>query len=170
MKHPKIESYITRNYYELRKITKRITGNHELTDDLLHEVFLQLLNKETIKLNSYDDDTLRYYFVSIIRINWISETAPFRRKLTKNNQKLVEFTNNIEVEEDQYDWEREHLIQAMEISFTELNFFQKGLLELYLVLGSVNKVAQQTEIPKSSVIKQIRKAKDIIKENTLNRI
>jgi RNA polymerase sigma factor (sigma-70 family) len=170
MKHPKIESYITRNYYELKKITKRITGNHELTDDLLHEVFLQLLNKETIKLNSYDDNTIKYYIVSIIRINWISKTSPFHYKIRKEGLKNSEFHCNIEVEDEQYDWERENLIQAMEISFTELNFFQKGLLELYLVLGSVNKVAQQTEIPKSSVIKQIRKAKDTIKLNTLNRI
>jgi hypothetical protein len=84
--------------------------------------------------------------------------------------KYQEFNYNTDIEDTQYDWEKEQLVQAMEVSFTELNFFQKGLLELYMVLGSVNKVAQQTEIPKSSIIKQVRKAKDIIRENTLNRI
>lgn len=166
----KIDCYITRHYYTLLKITKKITGNHQLSEDLLHEVFFQVLNKDKVILTSYDDDTLRYYFVSIIRINWISETAPFRRKMTKNNQKLVEFSYNDDIPQEHYDWERENLIQAMEISFTELNFFQKGLLELYMVLGSVNKVAAQTDIPKSSIIKQVRKAKDIIRVNTLNRI
>jgi DNA-directed RNA polymerase specialized sigma24 family protein len=165
-----INCFINRNYYELKKITKKITGNHELTEDLLHEVLLQILNKDEVKLKSFDDKSITYYFVSILRINWISKTSPFHYKIRKNNENLKSFDYNMEITEEQYDWEREHLIQMMEISYTELNFFQKGLLELYLVLGSVNKVAQQTEIPKSSVIKQIRKAKDIIKQNTLNRI
>lgn len=165
-----IDCYITRNYYTLLKITKKITGNHQLSEDLLHEVFFQVLNKEKIVLNSYDDDTLRYYFVSIIRINWISKTSPFHYKVKREMDKYQEFNYNTDIEDTQYDWEKEQLVQAMEVSFTELNFFQKGLLELYMVLGSVNKVAQQTDIPKSSIIKQVRRAKDIIRENTLNRI
>jgi DNA-directed RNA polymerase specialized sigma24 family protein len=165
-----INCFINRRYYELKKITKKITGNHQLSEDLLHEVLYQVLNRDEIKLNSYDDDTLTYYFVSIIRINWISKTSPFHYKIRREIDKYQEFSYTNEIEESQYDWEREHLIQAMEISFTELNFFQKGLMEMYMVLGSVNKVSQQTDIPKSSVIKSIRRAKDIIKENTLKRI
>jgi hypothetical protein len=165
-----INCYINRRYYDLLKITKKITNNHQLSQDLLHEVFFQVLNRDEIVLNSYDDDTLRYYFVSIIRINWISKTSPFYYKVKKEIDKYQEFSYDNEIEESQYDWERENLIQAMEISYSELNFYQKGLMDMYMILGSVNKVSEQTEIPKSSVIKTIRKAKDTIRINTLNRI
>jgi len=37
-----VEQFITKNYYELLKITKKITKNHDLTQDLLHEVIIQL--------------------------------------------------------------------------------------------------------------------------------
>lgn len=163
-----IKNYITREYYELLKITKRITKGHQLSEDLLHEVFIQVLSRDNIILNSYDDNSIKYYLVAIIRMNWISTTSPFHYKIKRENLKYCDFPTNFEIPDDQFNWEKEHLLQSMEMAFTDLNFFQKGILELYLVLGSVSKVAIQTGIPKSSIIKKVRQTKDDLKLKTLN--
>jgi len=49
----KVESFITKNYYQLLTIAKKITKNHELSNDLLHEVLIQLYDKEDIILKSF---------------------------------------------------------------------------------------------------------------------
>ncbi len=51
-----IEGFITRKYYDLLTIAKKITKNHELSQELLHEVIMQLYDKDDIKLRAYDDD------------------------------------------------------------------------------------------------------------------
>lgn len=171
-----VELYITKNYYELLKITRKITKNHDLTQDLLHEVIIQLYQKEHITLKFYDDSSIKYYIVSIIRINWISKTSPFYYKIRREFLKYEDFmtsvnTNSIfEVSDEQKSFERQQLFSILEESWTELTWFHKSLMELYLTLGSVNKVAKHTEIPKSSIIKYIKESKETIKNNVIEKL
>ena len=165
-----IESYITRNYYRLLQITKRITKGHELSQDLLHEVILQLYSKKEINLHNYDDDTIRYYITSVLRINWMSTTSPFYYKIRKESSRYQPLTDIFEYEDEQMNWEKEILLQSLEISYSELDFWRKGMIELYLVLGSVNKVSKHTGIPKSSIIKYVKESREQLKDNTLQRL
>ena len=165
-----IESYITRNYYRLLQITKRITKGHELSQDLLHEVILQLYSKKEINLHNYDDDTIRYYITSVLRINWMSTTSPFYYKIRKESSRYQPLTDMFEYEDEQMNWEKEILLQSLEISYSELDFWRKGMIELYLVLGSVNKVSKHTGIPKSSIIKYVKESREQLKDNTLQRL
>lgn len=165
-----IESYITRNYYRLLQITKRITKGHELSQDLLHEVILQLYSKKEINLHNYDDDTIRYYITSVLRINWMSTTSPFYYKIRKESSRYQPLTDIFEYEDEQMNWEKEILLQSLEISYSELDFWRKGMIELYLVLGSVNKVSKHTGIPKSSIIKYVKESREQLKDNTLERL
>lgn len=168
-----IEKYITLNYYELLKIARKITKNHDLTQDLLHEVILQLYQKEHIVLKFYNDTSIKYYIVSIIRINWISKTSPFYYKVRREFLKYSDFMENIntnsiyEISDEQKFYEKEKLFDILEKEYTELTWFHKSLMNLYLTLGSVNKVAKHTEIPKSSIIKYIKESKNQIKNNVI---
>ena len=65
----RITDYINNNFNELQKIVKNITRNDELGDDLLSEVVLQLYEKKEIVLHNYEDDTIKYYIIKIIKIN-----------------------------------------------------------------------------------------------------
>lgn len=165
-----IEGYITRNYYRLLQITKRITKGHELSQDLFHEVILQLYSKKEINLHNYDDDTIRYYITSVLRINWMSTTSPFYYKIRKESSRYQPLTDIFEYEDEQMNWEKEILLQSLEISYSELDFWRKGMIELYLVLGSVNKVSKHTGIPKSSIIKYVKESREQLKDNTLQRL
>ena len=161
-----IERYITNNYYQLLTITKKITKNHELSQDLLHEVILQLYNKDNIILREYCDEQIKYYIVSVIRINWHSQTSPFYYKIRKESAKYTNIDEIYNLADDtQLEFEKQQLFDILEQSWCELDWFRKSLFEMYLTLGSMKKVSKQTRIPVSSISRYLKESKDQIKLN-----
>lgn len=159
-----VKQYINTNYYHLRTITKKITSNNQLAEELLHEVILQILEKKEIELDS--EDNILYYIVGIIRINWFSKTSPFFYKIRKEPLNYSELMYNLEIEDDiGYIYTKEELLCAMEDSIQELDWFHKEILEHYMVLGSYRKVNELTKIPIGSIGLYINEAKKEIKDN-----
>jgi hypothetical protein len=76
----------------------------------------------------------------------------------------------LEIPEDQKNYEKQKLYDILEKEYSELSWFHKSLMDLYLTLGSVNKVAKHTDIPKSSIIKWIKQSKDQIKNNVIEKL
>lgn len=162
----KIEEYITKHYYELAKIAKKITNNNSLSEDLFHFVILELYDKNYINLKAYDDNSIRYYIVAIMRINWFSKTSPFYYKVKREfdrYQDLADFKEN--VIDGQYDFEKEEILAILEVEWSELDFFRKSLFQMYMELGSINKVSKKTTIPKTSVSTYLKQGREQIKEN-----
>jgi len=58
----------------------------------------------------------------------------------------------------------------VETEWTELDLYPKNLMERYLVLGSLKKVSIDTNIPLTSVKRNIDIAKQTIKENTFKKL
>jgi RNA polymerase sigma factor (sigma-70 family) len=163
--NPQIERYITTKYYELLNIAKKITKGHELSQDLLHEVILQLYNKEKIVLNEYTDEQIKYYIVAVIRINWCSNTSPFFYKIRKEPAKYVDITQIYDLADDtQLQFENQIIFDILEEGWTELDWFRKSLFEMYMAVGSMKKVAKRTRIPISSVSRYINESRKQIKE------
>ena len=161
-----IERYITTNYYQLLNIAKKITKNHELTSDLFHEVILQLYNKNNIVLQEYSDDQMKYYIVSIIRINWHSKTSPFYYRIRKESSRYTNIDEIYDLADDtQLEFEKQHLFDILEQSWCELDWFRKSLFEMYMTLGSMKKVSKQTRIPISSISRYLKESKELIKTN-----
>ena len=161
-----IEKYITNNYYQLLTIAKKITKNHDLTQDLLHEVILQLYNKENLVLREYCDDQIKYYIVSILRINWHSQTSPFYYRIRKESSKYTNIDEIYNLADDtQLEFEKQELFDILEQEYSELSWFHKSLFELYLTLGSMKKVSKQTRIPVSSISRYLKESKQQIKNN-----
>ena len=140
----KVIEYISNNYNEIRLITRKITDNNQLTDDLLQECLLQILEKERIILD--DEKNIKYFIIGIIRINWLSKTSPFYYKIRREICQYNELNIDI-VDENEYDIEKEEKFEAMEESIGNLDWFKKELLSHYMVLGSLKKVNQLTKIP-----------------------
>jgi len=162
-----IEKFITTNYYQLLSITKKITKNHQLSQDLLHEVILQLYNKGQIILQEYSNDQIKYYIVSVIRINWHSNTSPFYYKIRKDSSKYTNIEEIFDLADDtQLDFEKQQLFDILEQSWCDLDWFRKSLFEMYLTLGSMKKVSKQTRIPLSSISRYLKESKEQIK-NTI---
>ena len=165
-----IEGFITRKYYELLTIAKKITKNHELHQELLHEVIMQLYDKEEIKLKAYDDDQIKYYIVSIMRTNWFSVTSPFYYRIRKERSNYVDINECLYMEAEQEVFEKEEILCILEQEYCELNWFHKSLMDLYMTLGSLSKVSKKTGIPLTSVSTYIKQSKVEIKANIINRL
>lgn len=160
-----IENYITTRYYELLQITKKITKNHQLSQDLLHEVILQLYSKENIILKEYCEDQIKYYIVAIIRINWHSSTSPFYYRIRKESVKYVDINQIYDLTDDtQLEFENQIIYDILEEGWSELDWFRKSLFELYMGLGSMKKVSKKTRIPISSVSRYIKESREQIKD------
>lgn len=166
-----IEGYITDNYYELLTISKKLTKGHELAQELLHEVILQLYDKKEIKLKKYCDNSIRYYITAILRTNFYSKTSPFYYKIRKEAQTYLELFDDytyepiydIVDEEVELALEKEKLMCILEESYVELEWFEKSIFDLYIILGSLKKVSKKTQIPVTSVSRYIKEIRNKIK-------
>jgi hypothetical protein len=164
----KVEEFIKNNYYILLGISKKITKGNELHQELLHEVIVQLYEKKVINLKEYDDDSIRYYITAVLRINWYSKTSPFYYKIRKEPSTYTELTFDMSYTTEQESFEKQELFDILEREFTELDWFRKSLMEMYLTLGSLKKVSQKTTIPLSSISRYIKESKEQIKTNINN--
>lgn len=160
MKNRVIE-YISNNYNELQSITKKITGNHQDSDDILHECLIQIIEKEQIILD--DEKNIKYYVIGVIKINYYSKTSPVWYKLKREMEKYAELTIDIQ-DENSYDYEKEEILCSLETSLCEMDWFHRQLLEQYMLLGSLKKVNKVTKIPIPSISRYINEAKEIIKQ------
>ncbi len=163
--NPLIEQYITKNYYTLLDIAKKITKNHDLSKDLLHEIIIQLYDKKEIKLKSYDNNSIKYWIVAIMRTNWYSTTSPFYYKIRRE---MTKYTNIDEIfnlaDESQLDFEKQIIFDILEESWAELDWFRKSIFTMYMGLGSMKKVSKQTRIPLSSISRYLKESREQIKQ------
>jgi hypothetical protein len=166
-----IESFLTRNYYVLLNISKKITKTDEETSrELLHEVILQLYSREQIILKDYNDDSIKYYITSIMRVNYYSKTSPYHYRIRKERQSYSDLTEILNMESDQETFETEQLFQLLEEQYCELDWFRKSLLDLYLSLNSLKAVSRKTTIPLTSISRYIREGKEQIKTNVISKL
>lgn len=162
-----IDSYIQRQYYILLGIANKMTKEDDLAQELLHEVILQIYNRGNVKLKKYDDDSIKYYIVAIMRINYFSKTSPFHYRIRRERQIMnVDITRCYDIPSEQENYEKEELYKLLELNYAELNWFHKSLLDLYLSLNSSMKaVSRKTTIPNQSVSRYIKEIRNIVKSN-----
>jgi DNA-directed RNA polymerase specialized sigma24 family protein len=173
-----VENYLTKHYYELLNISKKLTKGHELSQELLHEVVIQLYDKKEIKLKSYCDNSIKYYITAILRTNFYSKTSPFFYNIRKESQTYLELFDeynyqtipDIPFEEEEIALEKENIMCILEQSYVELEWWQRSLFDLYIVLGSIKKVSKKTRIPVSSVSRHIREIRTKIKLSVINKL
>ena len=165
-----IEQYIIKNYNELKKICIKITDNSDFVQDLLNDVLLQLYEKDDIKLNKLDDNTIKYYIIRCITNNWYSETSPFYRKVRRESCLYNELKDYTDIPVEDNKTLDEDIMTIVEEEFGSLGWFHKDIFSRWIVLGSHRKVSKQTKIPVTSIGTYIREAKETVKLNVFKRI
>jgi hypothetical protein len=166
---PEINNYITRNYYELLKISNKITKNDTWAGDLLNDVLLQLYEKKEINLKKLDDNNIKYYIVKCLTINWHSKTSPFYRKIKKESTLYNELFEVMDKATDDDIFNTHKLLDIMEMEWTEVNWFNKIIFTKYLTMGSLKKVSVDTTIPLTSIARYVNETKATVKHNTFKR-
>jgi RNA polymerase sigma factor (sigma-70 family) len=167
-----IENYLSTNYYQLYNIAMKMTKQDPLTRDLLHEVILQLYGKDEIKLTDYDDNSIKYYIVAVMRINYFSKTSPFHYRIRRERQIMnVDVATCWDLSYEQEEFEQEQIYQLLELNYSELSWFQKSLMDLYLSLNrSMKAVSRKTNIPNQSISRYINEIRKQVKTDIINKI
>ena len=165
-----IERYITKNYYELLNICNKITKNDTFAGDLLNDVILQLYDRENIRLNKLDDNSIKYYIIKCLTINWYSKTSPFYRKVRRESTLYNELFDVPNLIDNDDIFKEHHIMEIVETEFTEMNWFHKIIFEKYLTLGSLKKVSVDTRIPLTSVARYVKETRQVIKLNTFRKL
>jgi len=163
-----INNYITKNYYFLLSIAKKYTKNDDWSYELLHEVILQLYDKKEIKLQ-LDDNSIKYYIIKMLMVNWCYPSSPFYKKHKKDNITTVELNDAIQVMNQESEMDSHKFMEIMEEEFGDLNWFNKVIFEKYMVLGSLKKVAVDTSISLPSIGRYVKETRTQVKYNTFKR-
>ncbi len=149
-----------------------MTKQDQFAQELLHECILQIYNKGSVTLKSYDDNSIKYFIVAIMRVNYFSKTSPFHYRIRRERQIMnIDISNCYNIEAEQHNYETEEIYQLLELNYSELNWFHKSLLDLYLSLNSSMKaVSRKTTIPNQSVSRYIKEIRNIVKTNIIKQL
>ena len=162
-----IEQYLTKNYYELHKIAKKYTKNEDWASELLHEVIIQLYEKDEHIVKT-DDNSIKYYIIRILMVNWCYPTSPFYRKYKKIELASVELKGFEMFPEEEDAFDIEELYRLLEENYSELDWFHKALFDTYMSLNkSMIAVSRKTNIPFQSISRYIKTARQQVKNNIL---
>ena len=156
-------TWISTEYVELKKITRNITGNHSLTEDLFQEVILQLLNKSK-DLDGIPDNEKKYYFISVLRLNFYSKTSRFHYKIRKPIEVWFKFDERDEdlAHEEGYK-DKPDLNWVLE-ELKTIHWLRRTLFEFWIEEGTITKVSEKTKINKNTCGSYIREVKDILQK------
>lgn len=163
-----VEQYIARNYYMLLGIAKKYTKNDDWASELLHEIVLQLYDKKQLKLK-LDDNSIKYYIIRCLMVNWTYPSSPFYKKFKKDNLTHVELTEIIEMTAQDTDMDHHKFLDIMEQEFQDVHWFNKLVFEKYLTLGSLKKVSIDTTISLPSIGRYVKETRTQVKLNTFKR-
>lgn len=72
--------------------------------------------------------------------------------------------------DEQEDFEKQLIFDILEQEWCELNWFNKSLIEMWLTLGSMKKVAKKTTIPISSISNYLKETRATMKKNVLEKL
>lgn len=163
-----IEIYLTKNYYTLLKISKKYTKDDDWSYELLHEVILQLYDKKELNIK-LDDNSIKYYIIRMLMVNWCYPSSPFYRKYKKQTLTHVQLNEALHLTNDELDTDNHRLLDIIEDEWTHVDWFNKIIFNKWILLGSLKKVAVDTTIPINSIKRYVNTTKTLIKHNTFKR-
>lgn len=163
-----LNQWFTENYDDIVLTTKNITKGDPLWEELLSDVLTQMLEKPE-KLQQVPPQNRKYYLIKVLKNNWNSSTSPFRYQRIKHQNKHVPF----EVERNDYSDEEPELRPTMDWvnkQLQDFDWFERDLFLLWIEMGTLIKVHEETTIPLNSIGTYIRKIKDELNTRWVNEI
>ena len=83
-----VNKWFVDNYDDLRHQVLKITAGHELSDDLLHECFIEFQkNKNAEKV--IENGSAKFFFIRIVLNQWRSNSSRFYKQYKRDNTKYM---------------------------------------------------------------------------------
>jgi hypothetical protein len=147
-------------YDKLKKIAYKICKGNQNTDDLLHDVLLQLSLNETY--NALDKSSKVFFFIRTITNQYNSNNSSYHKTYRKySHQDIpINYDNNDEEynELPTIDWITETLDNELRSNPTF--WYNHGIYTLYLEHKKLEKLHRLTQIPKYSLRITLKEMKD----------
>lgn len=145
-------------YDKFKEIVRTITSDHDLTEELYHEVLSQLY--QSPKYSGLTESEQVWFFIRTLKNQYHSSNSRFHKVWRKVK---FEEINNLSIEDENYqerpsvDWIYKTLQEELE---RDPNFwYEKGLMELWMKDPNIDKIHKRTKIPKYSIRDTINKMK-----------
>lgn len=149
--------YLTNDYNELVKAANKITGNSDLSVDLLHYAIEEMSFKENIQ-SIVDSGGARFYCVRIMMTQWRSQTGPFYKQYIKKGEPIQ--YHDVEDKED-VTLDIDKVNEILE----GLNWYDRELWKLYVESGlNYSKLSKETGIPRTSIGLTLNRVRKHIKQ------
>jgi hypothetical protein len=150
---------MTKKEYETYKsIALKICKNDERTEDLFHDVLIQL--STNTKFTGLTGSQKTFFFVKSISNQYYSNNSYFYRQYKKFQYTEL---HNTEQKDEEYEekptleWVQEELDK--ELKNNEDFWYNKGLFEMYLKHKKLETIHKLTTIPKYSIRQTIKEMK-----------
>lgn len=150
--------FLEHDYKALVEAAHKITGNSDLSYDLLHYAIEEMSHKENLQ-DIVDSGGARFYCVRIMMTQHRSQTGPFFKQFVKQNEEL-ESHDRAETEEQLLDIKKiNHLLDG-------LNWYDRELFKLFAA-GNHNysSLSRETGIPRTSISLTINRVRRHLKKN-----
>lgn len=162
-----LNSWIEENYSLLKDITKKISKTDDV-DELFHFCLEQLLKNKKAKVLTSSE--LVFFFISIVRNNFYSNTSPYALQYKRHNfQELhnIEIPNKEYEEFDELKW----VYEQIEKDKKTVDWYYARLFELYIENDtSITNTEKKTTIPRNSVSRDINKYRKILRRRRQKRL
>lgn len=150
--------FIEHDYKALVEAAHKITGNSELSYDLLHYSIEEMSHKKNLQ-DVVDSGGARFYCVRIMMTQYRSQTGPFYKQFVKRNENL-ESNDTAETEEEHLD------IKKINMLLENLNWYDRELFRLFSAGNhTYSSLARETQIPRTSISLTINRVRRYLKKN-----
>jgi len=157
--HLDFNQYLSHDYQALCQAAQKITGNNELSSDLLHYAIEEMSYKDNLQ-TIIDSGGARFYLVRIMMTQWRSQTGPFYKQFIKQDIEIETVENKSPEEDKILD------IDRIEKILNELPWYDRELFRLYADgKHNYSSLAKETGIPRTSIGLTINRVRKHIKKN-----
>jgi hypothetical protein len=151
-----IKEWTDNNYSPLKDACKRIAEGNPLSEELLHYVLSEFLDKPDVQKIVMSGGAF-FFCLRMATNSWKSTTSPFYRMYRDTNLQCQ--VPDIAQEEEEED-NSESLWKHAQDKMNELGWYEKELLQVYAENnGNASLVSRLTKIPRTSINLTIRKVK-----------
>lgn len=174
------QEYIIENFKNLKEGARNITKEYQFSEDLLSEAILIFLQHETVQ--ELVDSGKGRFFIGKTMVNlWQSDRSPFHKMYRRSKEletwwfEIQEIVpNSVNTEKDAEEFKARKLAENKERLFkTRLkrwleppeNYYFAKLYQMRFVEGkNLSQISRETQIPRSTVHREIKKLNSHIKE------
>ena len=154
--------YLQANYKTIRTKVRKVTKNHQNSDDLLNDLIVALLEKpKHYQFDLLEKNKVDHWFTSSAKMQFASKTSPFfykYKKFNMNSSEIQDWKHAESYDEDELEVTKMH----KDISkLTEVyNIYERTLLNEHLIEGkSFSEIARDYKINRRYISETITPCK-----------